>query len=175
MRVAPPPRGGGAAAESIETPEGTQRDEALAACSRGKVAAVKPMGGGAWKQEPRPGELKTLERQKAHESIEAALRVTPPHGQRTPARCQALEPSPPAGAIDEAIVVRPAATRAAKLSTTDVTKLEEAGRSTAGGLRASRGATASFRGKSSGGRNPMSVAGMKQGRQGLGGRKPSGG
>jgi hypothetical protein len=30
------------------------------------------MGGGAWKQEPRHGGLKTLERQKAHESIEAA-------------------------------------------------------------------------------------------------------
>ena len=131
------------------------------------------MGGGAWKQVPRPGALKTLERQKAHESIEAALRVTPLHGQRTPARCQALEPSPPAGAIDEAIVVRPAATRAVKLSTTDVTKLEEAGRSTAGGLRVSRGATASFGGKGSGGLNPMSVAGMKQGRQGSGGRKPS--
>jgi len=36
------------------------------------------MGGGTWKQEPRRGELKTLERQKAHESIGTDRRVTPP-------------------------------------------------------------------------------------------------
>lgn len=65
MRVAPPPRGGGAAAESIETPEGTQRDEALAACSRGKVAAVRAhgrrrleAGAKAWRAED-PGEVES--------------------------------------------------------------------------------------------------------------------
>jgi len=51
------------------------------------------MGGGRWKQHPRSGERKTLERLEAHESIEAVAWVTPGCGQRTPARCQTLEPS----------------------------------------------------------------------------------
>jgi hypothetical protein len=130
------------------------------------------MGGGPWKQEPRRGELKALQRRKAQESIGAMSRVTPRRGRRTPARCQALKSSRPADAPGEASAGRRAESRTAKLSTASAEQEEEDGRPTARGLRASRGAPASLGGKSSGGRNPMSVAGMKQGRQGSEGRKP---
>jgi hypothetical protein len=51
------------------------------------------MGGGRWKQHPRSDVHETLERHEAQESIEATARVTPSRGQRTPTRCQTLEPS----------------------------------------------------------------------------------
>jgi len=83
------------------------------------------------------------EEEEAQESIELGDRVTPDIERRTAARSQALKPANPETSVE--------------------------GGATAGGLRALRGATTSFAGKSSEGRNPKSASGTKQGRRTSGG------
>jgi hypothetical protein len=145
------------------------RGEAMHACmcrggSSGKAHGRRTAGS----RRPRSGSRRALKRLQPQESIEPGARLTPRGGRRTPQRCYTLKPGGPlqwewrrSEALRVTIPVRSTYPR----------RVEAAGAWFANDMRV---AGAERRngccgGKSSGGDNPMSATGMKQGRAVVGG------